>query len=382
MDSQAVAELEKLKAPYKRGGHDGSGTGFDPDGNVMPPEPKDFTAEQWVSRELPEPDFLLGKILSTTSRMLLIGPTGIGKSNFALAISFAVAAGLAFLHWGACRPARVLYIDGEMSARLLRDRLREAAQRHNVVPTTLWVINREDFPGLPPLNTEDGQKFIEWIIEQVGGVDLIVFDNIQALLIGSHKEDETWAPVLPWIRSLTTKEIGQIWQHHTGHATDRGYGDKSREWQFDSVAIMKAPEKPTHGRLLEFRLEFTKARERTPSNRAEFEPVEIWLDKDNVWQSTAAAAKRGKQPSPNGTKFYDALVNALAIGGMQRPESAGLPSVTQEQWKQECYQRGLIDSKAKDNAQRALMSKYRLELIAAGFVVCNGNFVWSASIGT
>jgi hypothetical protein len=61
---------------------------------------------------------------------------------------------------------------------------------------------------------------------------------------------------------LTAMKIGQLWMHHTGHATDRGYGDKSREWQFDTVALMKAPDPPTPGRLLEFRLEFTKARER------------------------------------------------------------------------------------------------------------------------
>ena len=223
------------------------------------PEPSTFTAEYWAHRELGKPDFLLGDLLSTTNRMLLIGPTGIGKSNFALAIGYAAAAGRAYLHWAGRRSA-VLYIDGEMSARLIRDRLEEAGRREGNIPSSLWVINREDFPNLPPLNTEEGQKFLEWMIEQIGGVDLIIFDNIEALLVGSHKEDDTWAPVLPWMRSLTARKISQIWQHHTGHVTDRGYGDKSREWQFDTVAIMKAPETPTEGRLIEFRLEFSKAR--------------------------------------------------------------------------------------------------------------------------
>ena len=82
---------------------------------------------------------------------------------------------------------------------LPKDRLQEAGQRQGLTPENLWVINREDFPNLPPLNTEDGQKFVEWMTEQIGGVDLITFDNIQALVVGSLKEDETWAPMLPWI---------------------------------------------------------------------------------------------------------------------------------------------------------------------------------------
>jgi hypothetical protein len=346
----------------------------------MPPDPSTFTAAYWEVRELAKPDFLLGDLLSTTSRTLLIGPTGIGKSNFCLGINFAAAAGSAFLHWAGRRPARVLYIDGEMSARLARDRIREAIRRQGSTPSTLWFVNREDFANLPPLNTDDGQKFVELMIEQIGGVDLITFDNIQALLVGSHKEDETWAPVLPWIRTLTARKIGQIWQHHTGHATDRGYGDKTREWQFDTVAIMMVPESPTPGRLIEFNLSFSKARECTPENRGDFEPVTIWLGEHNVWRSSAAPPKQTKPPSPKARKFYDALVNALASDMRQFQGPAGYPSVTIEQWKQQCQQSGLIDPDEPPNRQRSLMSKYRLELIATGLVACNGKIVWSLKI--
>jgi len=372
-EREALAAAAKMAGlPYHRE--------REPDDDGMPPDPVLFTVEYWRARQLPPPDFLLGDLLSTTSRVMLIGPTGIGKSNFCMALSFAAAAGVAFLRWAARRPSKVLYIDGEMSARLHRDRLQEAVQRHGTSPDTLWTVNREDYPDLPPLNTEEGQKFVEWMVERIGGVDLIIFDNIQALLVGSHKEDETWAPVLPWIRTLTARKIGQIWQHHTGHATDHGSGDKTREWQFDTVAIMKAPEAPTAGRLIGFNLSFSKARERTPENRADFEPVTIWLDEHNAWQSSAAPAKQSKPPSPQARKFYDALVNALASVGVRRSEASNHPSVTADQWKQQCQQSGLIDPDEPPNRQRSLMSKYRRELIAAGLVACNGNVVWSPKI--
>jgi hypothetical protein len=221
------------------------------------------------------------------------------------------------------------------------------------------------------------------MIGQIGGADVIIFDNIQSLLVGSHREDETWAPMLPWIRDLTRGKVGQLWLHHTGLASDRGYGDKTREWQFDTVAIMKVPETPAPGRLVEFRLEFAKARERTLNNRADFEPVEIWLDENNMWQSSVSPAKQAKQakpPSPQARKFYEALVNALASDMRRFQGPASYPSVTKNQWKEQCYQSGLIDPEEADNRQRSLMSKYRRELIAAGLVACNGDVVWSPKI--
>jgi hypothetical protein len=344
----------------------------------MPPDPSTFTAAYWEVRELAKPDFLLGDLLSTTSRTLLIGPTGIGKSNFCLGINYAAAAGTAFLHWAGRRPARVLYIDGEMSARLAKDRIREASQRQGSTPSTLWLANREDFPNLPPLNTDDGQKFVESMIEQIGGVDLITFDNIQALLVGSHKEDETWAPVLPWVRNLTAKKIGQIWQHNTGHATDRGYGDKSREWQFDQVAIMKAPEIPTPGRLIEFRLEFSKARERAPHNRAEFEAVNIWIGDDNRWQSNAGPPKPKKMPSPTAQTFYRGLCDLLAQNGKRDlPFRGAPPAATRGDWLEHMVRKGSIDEAAKANVKQAHLSKYQAQLIDVGWIAVDGKYVWA-----
>ena len=58
-----------------------------------------LTVEEWLSRPLPEPDHLLGELLSTTCRAILAGPTGLGKTMFGLAAAFAMADGKQFLHW-------------------------------------------------------------------------------------------------------------------------------------------------------------------------------------------------------------------------------------------------------------------------------------------
>jgi RecA-family ATPase len=171
----------------------------------------------WLTRDIPEPDFMLGEMLSTTTRSELIGPTGIGKTNVLVAMALAVADGHDFLHWRGCgKPRRVLYIDGEMSRRLTKKRLADAAGRHGSMPTTFHCLNREDFPDLPPLNTENGQKFIDAVIKAISGADCVIFDNVQALLSGDMKDEEPWQQTLPWIRDLTRRGIGQIWRTTPG----------------------------------------------------------------------------------------------------------------------------------------------------------------------
>jgi hypothetical protein len=207
--------------------------------------PNLLTGMHWLTRDIPEPDFMLGELLSTTSRSELIGPTGIGKTNVLIAMALAVADGHDFLHWRGCgKPRQVLYIDGEMSRRLTKKRLADAARRHGSMPPTFHCLNREDFQDLPPLNTENGQKFIDAAIEAISGADCVIFDNVQALLSGDMKDEEPWQQTLSWIRDLTRRGVGQIWAHHTGHDETHGYGSKTREWQLDTVALLERIECP------------------------------------------------------------------------------------------------------------------------------------------
>jgi hypothetical protein len=334
-----------------------------------------LSVAEWISRDIPAPDFLLGEILSTTTRAMVTGPTGLGKTNFGLAMAANMSAGLHFLHWAAGRPSRVLYIDGEMSRRLMRWRVKDAARRLGATPENLFVLCRDDAEGMAPLNTEDGQGFVEALIDRLAPLDFIFFDNIQALLLGDMKDEESWAQTLPWAKTLTRRSIGQLWFHHTGHDESRSYGTKTKEWQLDLVGLMKRVEDATTD--IAFGLEFTKARERMPQNRADFEPVTVTLAGDAWHVEPAEKRTTGKRPSPKGEAFHSALIDALAAHGSPRPVSANRPSATMEQWKCEALRLGLLNVDAKDNATRAQLSKYRLELVAAGWVACNGEVAWS-----
>jgi hypothetical protein len=252
-------------------------------------DPKVLTLAHWLERDVPPADFLLGELISTTSRVMLYAPTGIGKTNFAIAMAVEIADGCEFLHWRGRRKARVLYIDGEMSARLMKQRLVEAVRRRGNAPTNLFIVNRIDFPDLAPLNTETGQLYIDKVIELLGGVVFVFFDNIQSLLLGDMKEEDGWSGVLPWVRDLTQRNIGQFWIHHTGHDEEKSYGTKTREWQLDTVIKLKPVELGDAD--IAFTLSFPKARERTPDNRADFEEAVITLANDQ-WNSQSGGGDR------------------------------------------------------------------------------------------
>jgi hypothetical protein len=334
----------------------------------------------WLAREIPEPEFLLGEVLSNTTRGMLVADTGVGKTNFVLELAACMAGKRGFGHWlGPAKPVRVLFLEGEMSRRVVKSRIQDVVRRAGSPPSTLYIVSRSDpkFADLPPLNTEAGQQYVDGLISRLGGVDFSFFDNVQALLTGDMKDEEPWQQTLPWIRDLTNRSIGQLWVHHTGHDTSRSYGTKTREWQL--VVVMLAEPVQRAGADIAFSLKFTKARERAPHNRTDFEPATVILANDHWLVEGSSTAKRRGKPSPLGQKFYSALLDTIAAAGRPSSASGRRVAATRNAWFSECVRVGLLDQDDDERAQksnRALFSKYRRELIEMDWIACNGDLAW------
>jgi AAA domain-containing protein len=284
------------------------------------PEDLSLSLEQWGSRDLPPPDFLMGEVFHTTSRCMLSAATGLGKTNLVLAIAMRMAAGASFLHWKALRPARVLYIDGEMSRRLLKERLFTEEQRlmaevedpasaRRLLYANFHALNTEDIDDFAPLNSPEGQKCIDKLIERIGGIDFLHADNIMSLISGSMKEEEPWAAVVPWTRDLSKRNIGQLWVHHA-NSQNEDYGTKTRGWQMSNKILLTKIERPDTD--VSFTLSFDKARERTPSNREDFRSVDICLLNEQ-WQASGSSPVK---KCPDGLRaVLDAVNEALIASG-------------------------------------------------------------------
>ena len=333
-------------------------------------KPAAMSVEEWLKREIEEADCILGDWLTTTSRVLLTAPTGLGKTMFVFGLAMGAGTAKGFLSWRGRRISRVLIIDGEMSIRLLKKRIAGEAARTGAPLTSVYFLSHEDVENFAPLNTPEGQKYIDQEIERLGGVDLIVFDNIMSLIAGDPKENEPLRQVLPWAKSLTKRHIGQIWVHHTGHDESRSYGDKAREWQMDTTIHLERVERPDTD--VSFDLQFRKAREREPETRHDFEDFRIALVDDQwIWERTKGGGHKDKVSGLT-AKFLDALKAAIAADGGHY----GRQSVTLDAWRAECVKRSLIDKEAKPDAARSLFSRHRLALIAANQIVCNETEAW------
>jgi len=63
-------------------------------------------------------------------------------------------------------------------------------------------------PSAPPfasLNTEAGQQFVHYQIAALGGVDVVIFDNLMSLMAGDQKDEVPWSDTLPLVTALTLK---------------------------------------------------------------------------------------------------------------------------------------------------------------------------------
>ena len=98
---------------------------------------KVLTIAELLTMEIPEREAILSPWLLTQSLNMTHAYRGVGKTHIALGVAYAVATGGTFLTWKADRPRSVLYLDGEMPAAAIRDRLARLC-----MPTSATLILR------------------------------------------------------------------------------------------------------------------------------------------------------------------------------------------------------------------------------------------------
>ena len=332
----------------------------------------------WLTREIQRPTPVLGEVICTTTRALLGGPTGAGKTHLAMAMAAAIATGNGFLHWlGPSEPLTVLYIDGEMARDLIADRMRDLHRRLGKPSlANLHVLCREDFPAMAGLNTEVGQQFILEKIDKITP-SVVFLDNRMCLLVGDMKDEEVWSDTMPLVLDLTKRRVAQIWLDHTGHATDRVYGSKTKEWQMDAVILIEQPENPEPEADIHLRLKFTKARRRRPETRDDFASAVITL-KGDAWAAVRDGERGNKgqgHVTPQVALFHQALQEAI------RKFPDGPARTLRQQWEGVCIQRGLVephddtDNKAARTRRTQSLRTAQWKLQAARKIKVDGNHV-------
>jgi len=218
------------------------------------------TLSELLKKNLPPRENLLAPWLPKSGLCMVYAKRGIGKTYFALEIAMAIAYGAKFLSFNATKPARVLYIDGEMPANTMQERLASIEKRMLPNPEMLEpVIITPDFQDgfMPDLSTIDGQESIFTHTEQA---DLIIVDNISTLGgSGKENEAESWLPLQQWALSLRKQGKSVLFIHHAGkNGSQRG--TSKREDVLDTVITLRQPSDYEASDGACFEIHFEKAR--------------------------------------------------------------------------------------------------------------------------
>jgi 5S rRNA maturation endonuclease (ribonuclease M5) len=238
-----------------------------------------ISMEDFLNMEIPKREIILNPFLPSQGLALLYAKRGVGKTHVALGIAYAVANGSQFLKWNAPIPKKVLYIDGEMPAILMQERLDKISKANggNPPPGFLNLITPDLQEYMPDLSTEEGQDSINKLIKDN---DLIIVDNISTLFrCGIENDAESWAPVQKWALSLRRKGKSVLFVHHAGKS-GKQRGTSKKEDILDTVIQLEHPldYKPDEG--ARFEVHFEKARSFYGKDAAPFQ-VHLENTKDN-----------------------------------------------------------------------------------------------------
>lgn len=225
---------------------------------------------------------LLAPFLPTQGLVLIHSKRGVGKTHVALGIAYAIASGGNFLTWYAPTAKKVLYVDGEMPAVSMQERLQK-------IPTSalkplenyLQFITPDLQTGsLPDLSTPEGRAQIE---ELATGHDLIILDNLSCLIrSGSENEAESWIDVQEWVLKLRRAGKSILFIHHTGKSGLQR-GTSKKEDVLDTVIYLKQPEDYQSEDGACFEVYFEKARHFYGSDAAPF-LVKLSQEVDGTWK--------------------------------------------------------------------------------------------------
>jgi putative DNA primase/helicase len=251
----------------------------------IPSEPTVVTvsAGKFMQMDLPERKELLSPWLPEQGLAMVHAERGVGKTFFGLNVAYAVATGGSFLNFKAPAPRRVLYIDGEMPAAVMQERVMQILSSNPAVEVLLDIIT----PDLQPnnqgtINLSDPlyQELLKPFVEQV---DLVIVDNISTLVRGGKEnESESWVPVQEWALQQRAEGRSVLWIHHSGKG-GKQRGTSRREDVLDTSINLKRPPDYSPEKGAVFELHFEKSRGFTGEDA---QPLEASMEIDALGRQT------------------------------------------------------------------------------------------------
>jgi putative DNA primase/helicase len=273
-----------------------------------------LTAADLLAADLPARAEVLAPLLACDTAALVYGPTGIGKSFFVLGIAWAVASGGSFLGWQAPRPRRVLYVDGELGAAELRERLILFGP-----PPERLMISAHGLGSGPLLDLSqyDGMARLMAAWDQP---ELVVLDALSTLTGLGSGDPERWDRVQRFLLHQREHQRAVLMVHHANKQGEL-HGTSRRSNALDLVMALRRPQEEVVCGDARFEVHFEKTRRRHPGRGgAPLAPVRAELE------TNEAGHARWRWGPVAGGRLERAA--ALFNRGLGEREAAGLLGIS------------------------------------------------------
>jgi 5S rRNA maturation endonuclease (ribonuclease M5) len=238
---------------------------------------------EFLDMPLPKYELILSPFLPKQGLAMIYAKRGVGKTHAALGIAAAVARGGRFWRWEALEAKKVLFIDGEMTAIAIQERLKrivatdpfdnEARRNFQLITPDLQIGPMVD------LSTKKGRDAIEkFVVES----DLIIIDNISSLFrSGVENEAESWQSAQDWSLDLRRRGKSILFIHHAGKSGQQR-GSSKKEDLLDSVICLKHPSNHRPDDGAHFEVIFEKTRHFAGEEAEPFQ-VKLQPHEDGLW---------------------------------------------------------------------------------------------------
>ncbi len=263
------------------------------------PEPKrtvlpTLEIHDFLAQEIPAREMMMKPFLPKKGLAMLYAYRGLGKTWLALNIGYHVAAGGTFMHWECPKPGRVLYVDGEMPAVVLQERLALIVKSADKTPQSgMFRLLSQDMQtdGIPDLTTPQGQAALD-----TDNADLIILDNLSTLCrTGRENDAESWLPMQEWALRMRRAGKSVLFVHHSNKNGGQR-GSIRKEDVLDTVIALKQPQDFNPADGARFEVHFEKARGFYGDDAQSFEAkLTKGIDGAAMWTATPLEDTRLKK---------------------------------------------------------------------------------------
>jgi putative DNA primase/helicase len=241
-----------------------------------------ISASDLLKKDFPPRKNILSPWLPEQGLCLVHAYRGVGKTHISIGIACACATGSTFLKWKAEKPVGVLFIDGEMPAVTLQERIAYTLAGMDGDGEADFQIITPDLQefGIPDLGTIEGQAQIQKILTDK--IRLIIIDNISTVCRSTQEnKGDSWLPVQAWALRMRAQGRSVVMIHHDGKGGQQR-GTSRKEDILDTVIQLKNPSGYSADQGALFEVHYRKNRGIYGEDAKPFE-AQLWQETPGVF---------------------------------------------------------------------------------------------------